>query len=716
MDEEKVPVLLLKTKSAPHDGYEEYFETADDGRYQPVFVPVLEHRFDEAALQTLHGQIESGTFRVGSNVSTKESDARYGGIIFTSQRAVEAFTKVVSDIRNSGKRIDDLLPSELMLYVVGPATARGLRALELKCPILGEESGNGEVLAGYMLQHYNALWKTALEKKLSLLFLVGEKRRDIIPNTLQSSDLKLSQQIPVHEVVIYETGEMASFRTVFTSLWSRNIKNNIKTQWVVVFSPAGCKAMLESLGLLDETTGKIKDGAIIDPSERGKAYIATIGPTTRDYLIKEFGYHPDVCAPKPSPQGDSADTSPKAAAGTKRKAESSTSPASKKGKKGGAKQQKTLEETIPKDEEEVTEDVEMKEDVNEKAEKSNNGEEAPEANGKDTHTDAGAEQNGSAKKSKDDGKTDNADGEPADGPEDVKGTVNPKDGAVEKSAEVKDSMPSSILEKGIIYFFARGRVGVEEPESVQDLQRAYIVLRPLPLGAKLGDGPIEDLKNNRLLALPKKVLPKSGRDRFMTFIEKANVSMSDLKDEFMKGSDYETKTAGTRHTPAVAPVGEGVYAITTVKSSSHLAYMLTIPSEIGEVQNAMGIRDNGSFVLSLKNPSVTGPANASLPQGPEFSKDIMEEFRGRAWMSVRAEHMGYENAQLLLIGSGADDVAKALETTKSDEKNGKMEPEEAMDKLEGEDEERVEHLHGDDSVFADLGISKKDYPDVLTTW
>lgn len=54
-------------------------------------------------------------------------------------------------------------------------------------------------------------------------------------------------------------------------------------------------------------------------------------------------------------------------------------------------------------------------------------------------------------------------------------------------------MPSSILEKGIIYFFIRNRVGANDAESVSDLQRIYFVLRPLPEGAKLGDGAIEDL-------------------------------------------------------------------------------------------------------------------------------------------------------------------------------------------------------------------------------
>ena len=39
-----------------------------------------------------------------------------------------------------------------------------------------------------------------------------------------------------------------------------------------------------------------------------------------------------------------------------------------------------------------------------------------------------------------------------------------------------------------------------------------------------------------------------------------------------------------------------------------------------------------------------------------------------------------------------------------------------LEKLENEDELRVEHLKGDDTVFADLGVSSKDYTKVMTTW
>ena len=196
-------------------------------------------------------------------------------------------------------------------------------------------------------------------------------------------------------------------------------------------------------------------------------------------------------------------------------------------------------------------------------------------------------------------------------------------GAVYTDPKREAAVPSRILEKGIIYFFVRGRVGVDDPAGIKDIARTYIILRPLPNGAELKDGPIQDFKNNRLFALPKKVLPKSHRDAFMTFVEKANVGIDTLKDDFMQGSEYNTKTTGVRHTPPATPVGEGVYAITTTGRASHLVYMLTIPQELGQAQKDLGLAEQGSYIVQVKNPTQKGPANASLPQGPEFPPECV---------------------------------------------------------------------------------------------
>ena len=292
-----IPVLLLKTKSIPADGYQDIF--AGWNNYSPAFLPVLEHRFRDDALAWLTTITSNHGF--ASDVAA-QADSSYGAIIFTSQRAVEAFTSVVQSLDPSSR--DKLLPASLPLYAVGPATARGLRALGLKCQIIGEETGNGEALSAFMLDHYNRLPKSQTvrqDRKLPLLFLVGEQRRDIIPKSLQSPDLREDARIGVHEVVIYETCEMASFHLDFSRALSDSIDSGSREQWVVVFSPQGCKAMLRCLGWLDEETGRYNP-EFADASPIS-TYVATIGPTTRNFLIKEFGLEPHVSAEKPSPEG-----------------------------------------------------------------------------------------------------------------------------------------------------------------------------------------------------------------------------------------------------------------------------------------------------------------------------------------------------------------------------------------------------------------------------
>lgn len=194
---------------------------------------------------------------------------------------------------------DDNWPNlqDVPIYTVGPATSRALTSIPQNPPlnIFGQETGNGEALAHYMLSHY-AEWHQGRKLKPSLLFLVGEQRRDIIPKTLMDPSLSDETRIPVDELVVYGTGVMKSFEQDFTK---RLEETDIQPlRWVVVFSPTGCEAMLRTLGMLDPETGKFN-------KKKGKAniFIATIGPTTRDYLKKEFGYQPDVCAEKPSPEG-----------------------------------------------------------------------------------------------------------------------------------------------------------------------------------------------------------------------------------------------------------------------------------------------------------------------------------------------------------------------------------------------------------------------------
>ena len=91
-----IPVLLLKTKSTPNDNYEEYFSR--DGHFAPQFVPVLEHTFHAANLQKLRRLLSDASHGSDDGTYLRDGETRYGGLIFTSQRAVEAFARVVTEV------------------------------------------------------------------------------------------------------------------------------------------------------------------------------------------------------------------------------------------------------------------------------------------------------------------------------------------------------------------------------------------------------------------------------------------------------------------------------------------------------------------------------------------------------------------------------------------------------------------------------------------
>ncbi|KAI1451584.1 hypothetical protein F4805DRAFT_473466 [Annulohypoxylon moriforme] len=289
-------------------------------------------------------------------------------------------------------------------------------------------------------------------------------------------------------------------------------------------------------------------------------------------------------------------------------------------------------------------------------------------------------------------------------------------GSAEREGARKGIVPSNILEKGIIYFFICGRVGIDEPSSVDDIRRSYIVLRPLSKDAKLGEGTIDDAGNSRLIAIPKKVLPSSGRDRWIAFVEKSHASFQTLKDEFISASDYATKTAGVRHTPAATPIAEGTYAITRTGRESHLAYMITLPDDLGEVQKEIGLKEKGSFIVSTRNPQYDAPKSTSLPRGPDYPKEVQDEFRALRWFATQPKHLDIVNTQFLLVGESSG-IEKATEPQK-DQKEGQEKPMEELEKLEDEDTHRMEGLQGDDSaaIFADLQARAKDYPKLQTTF
>ncbi|RFU72584.1 uroporphyrinogen-iii synthase, partial [Trichoderma arundinaceum] len=162
--------------------------------------------------------------------------------------------------------------------------------------IFGSHTGNGDALAQFILDHFAEWYGKDHPSLPPLLFLVGEQRRDIIPRTLMDPSLPDNRRIQVVEEVVYGTGEMESFPDDFAAVLSKS--RSSPSRWVVVFSPTGCDSMLRGLGVLDADTGRF-----VPEKRDDRTFVATIGPTTKNHLVKNFGFEPDVCAETPTPEG-----------------------------------------------------------------------------------------------------------------------------------------------------------------------------------------------------------------------------------------------------------------------------------------------------------------------------------------------------------------------------------------------------------------------------
>lgn len=112
-------------------------------------------------------------------------------------------------------------------------------------------------------------------------------------------------------------------------------------------------------------------------------------------------------------------------------------------------------------------------------------------------------------------------------------TVSPHGKEIDKA--------SPMMEKGIVSFFLRAKDEVEKPESMEDIKRLYMVLRPLPDGAKLVDGKIPDGKNARLIVIPKKKLITKGYEMFLSFLEIPKAGFGELG---IVSHTNETKSTG----------------------------------------------------------------------------------------------------------------------------------------------------------------------------
>lgn len=289
---EVMPVFLLKDKYEDDDPYVKHFaESKGIPKLEPIFVPVLEHQFIET-------EVEKFRDILYENQIGKQENSRYGGLIFTSRRAVEAFMQLVVEGVEEGTDVHDWkCLREVPIYSVGPATTRALKAIPLDHPlnIFESECGNAKDLGHFILSHYRE-WYSNWDHKRPLLFVGSKHKRGDIPMILMDFT-RGSDKIPVEELDIYTTSVKESFLNDLIDGLRGTVDRGMR--WIVFFSPAATEKVLDVLGIIDSDTKKAGPRTITSP---GQTQFATIGPSTTEYLLKTFNMKPEFSAQNPTPE------------------------------------------------------------------------------------------------------------------------------------------------------------------------------------------------------------------------------------------------------------------------------------------------------------------------------------------------------------------------------------------------------------------------------
>lgn len=75
------------------------------------------------------------------------------------------------------------------------------------------------------------------------------------------------------------------------------------------------------------------------------------------------------------------------------------------------------------------------------------------------------------------------------------------------------------------------------------------------------------------------------------------------------------------------PAGEGVYGMLRKGDNTYLSYVLEMPKEMGEVQEAFNIQHEGAFIVTVKNPEI--PSGFTGGKKPEYPEHLMKHFQGK---------------------------------------------------------------------------------------
>lgn len=222
-----------------------------------------------------------------------------------------------------------------------------------------------------------------------------------------------------------------------------------------------------------------------------------------------------------------------------------------------------------------------------------------------------------------------------------------------------------VLEQGRIAFAYRPRV--EHPIVVgpADVQRLLLLLRPE--GRALG----------RVVVVGRKRLPSAGQvhQRFWAYVER--VATADRLSGELAEFTYETSTRGVRHQGTARLAGEGAYVLVRKDRHTDLEYLLDLPARRGDVQRALRIEREASYVMAVFNPEIPRLFR-SWTQSPRFPPELQARFGDHHFAPAEPQLLDHPGAELVMIGGRS---RLRGESPVYDLPRGECAPEKALEEL-----------------------------------
>jgi hypothetical protein len=307
----------------------------------------------------------------------------------------------------------------------------------------------------------------------------------------------------------------------------------------------------------------------------------------------------------------------------------------------------------------------------------------------------------------------------------------PSAGQKKKTKVQVEGFEASMIERGLVDFFFRPKIGVKDPKSLDDVQRFYMLLRPTESESK-------GKHKARLMLMGAKTMPvPSGslKERLHWGFVYATAADPEKVTQHLAPKEYDTKTRGQRQVGGAFVVGEGVYEIvalsqpgrpkkkgsgnTQPKTEAVFTYVLEIPEEPGPMQQMLNIKKEDVCLVRVKNPkkpNVTRegqkvglqPSKAHPESGAKFPEELSKRFAGKRTDQTKfaaldtTDFLDHERTECLFISSNKEITDKLGKIGK--------ELEEFEHLMELDDESKYGKAHMEDKIYEALGMDQKTNP------